>query len=86
MCESDHEGSRQITRVTTDEKASLVKQRANNSGRQQYHITRSREKNKNYDKMSLKWLAENYIWKNGLRSWTWEIIIQGIIRENILQI
>ena len=36
-----------------------------------------------YDNDSLEWLAKNYIWQKGLRNWTWEVIIYGIIKENI---
>ena len=42
----------------------------------------SRKKQKIYDHDSLFWLAKNYIWQKGLRSWTWEVIINGIIQEH----
>ena len=41
-----------------------------------------RKKDKVYDYDSLFWLSKNYIWKRGLRTWTWRIIIEGIIEEH----
>ena len=42
----------------------------------------SRKKQQIYDHDNLFWLAKNYIWQKGLRSWTWEVIINGIIQEH----
>jgi hypothetical protein len=33
--------------------------------------------------MKLNWLAENYIFKKGLRNWTWQVILEGIIQEHL---
>jgi hypothetical protein len=33
--------------------------------------------------MKLNWLAENYIHMKGLRKWTWQVILDGIIQEHI---
>jgi hypothetical protein len=32
---------------------------------------------------NLAWLSSNYITKNGLRNWTWQKIIDGVIKEHI---
>ena len=43
-------------------------------------------KHRVYDYDSLSWLANNYIKKMGLRKWTWKVIIDGIIVEQIRSI
>ena len=32
------------------------------------------------------WLSDKYMLLHGLRNWTWRVIIEGIIRENIFQL
>lgn len=36
-----------------------------------------------YDRDSHEWLSNNYIIQYGLRNWTWQVIIDGIIQANI---
>lgn len=38
-----------------------------------------------YDYDSLEWLATNYEREYGLRNWTWQVIIDGIIDEHRLE-
>ena len=45
--------------------------------------TKERRKNRNFDKTSFEWLAQNYTRKKGLRKWTWRVIIEGIKSEHI---
>ena len=37
---------------------------------------------RSFDKISYRWLDQNYTRINGLRNWTWRTIIQGIINEH----
>ena len=41
------------------------------------------QKDKVHYNMKLSWLSENYIFKFGLRNWTWKVIIDGIIIEHV---
>ena len=37
----------------------------------------------NYDQTSFRWLEQNYVRIYGLRNWTWESIINGVIKEHL---
>ena len=83
MREIDGDVNRKIKKVI---KTSVNdSQRGSNSDRFQgkYDGFLESKKHTIYDKDSYSWLANNYIWKKGLRNWSWKVILDGIIKENI---
>ena len=38
-----------------------------------------------FEIQSFDWLSDKYILLYGLRKWTWRVIIEGIIAENMLE-
>ena len=41
------------------------------------------KRGRNFDKVTLSWLASSYKRKYGLRKWTWRKIIEGIVDEHM---
>lgn len=45
--------------------------------------TRQRKNLKNFELNRVNWLSDRYVCLYGLRKWTWRVIIEGIISENM---
>ena len=44
---------------------------------------RQRNNLKNFELNRVNWLSDRYVCLYGLRNWTWRVIIEGIISENM---
>jgi len=64
-----------------------VRVRPDTSDRAKFEfISKKRSKIRNFDTSSFQWLSENYKKKNGLRDWTWGIMIKGLKIEHLHEI
>ena len=70
---------RRVKRLDTN-----IRIRNKDSSRNEANFSKGKKSAKNYNFIfdSLEWLSRNYILINGLRNWTWKVIIDGIILEN----
>ena len=82
MTETIGEEVRKIKR--SDERH--VRIRDNDSDRVKETIKPKVRRKRNFDTNSFRWLDQNYIRLYGLRNWTWQVIIDGIISEHLIQI